>query len=160
MPYEIERKFLVTDEKILDKLEGTLYRQAYMSTAGRAVVRIRVVRDNAYITIKGDTDGIKRLEYEYAIPKHHATEMINELCDGGVLEKIRYSVMHKGHKWVIDKFIKENLGLVVAEIELDKEDEIFELPDWVGEEVTEDVRYYNVNLVKNPYVKWDIDNSL
>lgn len=160
MPYEIERKFLVTDEKILDKLEGTLYRQAYISTVGRVAVRIRIAGDDAYITIKEDTGGIKRLEYEYEIPKHHAAEMIDGLCDGGVLEKIRYSVMYKGHKWIIDKFNKENLGLVVAEIELDKEDEIFVLPDWVGKEVTEDARYYNVNLVKNPYVKWNIDNSL
>ena len=154
MPYEIERKFLVADEKILDGLEGTLCRQAYIFTTGYTVVRVRIAGDNAYITLKGSNDGIKRLEYEYEIPRNHAMEIIDRLCDGSVIEKIRYSVMYEGHEWIIDKFIKDNLGLVVAEIELDKENETFKLPQWIGKEVTEDPRYYNVSLAKNPYVKW------
>lgn len=154
MPYEIERKFLVSDEKILDELEGTLYRQAYISTTGRAVVRVRIAGDVACITLKGSNDGIKRLEYEYEIPVRHAEEMIDMLCDGSVIEKIRYRVKYEGHEWVIDRFVKDNRGLVIAEIELDNEDESFVLPYWVGEEVTKDDRYYNVSLVRNPYVSW------
>ena len=154
MPYEIERKFLVSDEGILDGLEGTLYRQAYISTTGRVVVRVRVAGDRAYITLKSCNDGIRRLEYEYEIPKYHAVQMIDELCDEYVIEKIRYSVMVGKHKWVIDRFMKNNLGLVVAEIELDEEHETFELPYWVGKEVTGDARYYNSNLAKEPYTQW------
>lgn len=154
VPYEMERKFLVADEKILDGLEGTEYKQAYISTTGQAVVRVRIAGDSGYITLKSNSDGIKRLEYEYEIPKHHAVEMIENLCDGSVVEKIRYSVRYEGHEWTIDKFVKDNLGLVVAEIELLREDETFLLPYWLGKEVTGQDEYYNVSLAKNPYLKW------
>ncbi|MBP5427509.1 MAG: CYTH domain-containing protein [Clostridiales bacterium] len=157
MPYEIERKFLVLDATILNGRKGTLYRQAYIAATSHAVVRVRTVGDSAYITVKSKNEGIKRLEYEYSIPKQHAVEMMDRLCEGLLVEKKRYSIFYHGHEWVVDSFIGANEGLIIAEIELENEEELFDIPEWVGDEVTYDDRYYNVNLIKNPYSKWNFE---
>lgn len=155
MKYEIERKFLVMDKSALDGLSGILYRQAYIETTENNVVRIRMVGKEAYITIKGKNIGTKRLEYEYEIPIKDATEIIDNLCQKPVIEKVRYSMYYKGKTWIIDEFKGCNDGLIVAEIELESEDDFFEKPDFIGEEVTYDIRYFNSNLIKNPYTKWN-----
>ena len=151
MQYEIERKFLVRDTKIIDKLEGKFYKQAYIETADKT----GITPDNAYLTIKGPNNRIKRLEYEYIIPKKDANEIIDNLCQKSVIEKNRYVIYHDNRKWEIDQFLGQNKGLVIAEIELEKEDTKFTKPEWLGEEVTNDTKYLNCNLTKNPFINWN-----
>ncbi len=155
MKYEIERKFLVCDKSIINDLTGSLCRQAYIETAKNNVVRVRVFGKLACITLKGESKGSKRLEYEYEIPIKDANEIMDNLCEKPIIEKIRYSVYYKGNTWIIDEFKGKNDGLVIAEIELEKEEDSFEKPEWVGEEVTNDIRYFNSNLVKKPYINWN-----
>jgi CYTH domain-containing protein len=117
-------------------------------------VRIRTIGDEAFLTVKGVTISATRDEYEYPIPEQDALEMLRDLCDKPLLEKDRYILEYKGYTWEVDEFHGMNEGLVVAEIELDSEDEDFKKPTWIGEEVTGDARYFNVNLVKHPYISW------
>ena len=155
MGYEIERKYLVKDTTILEDKCGVLYRQAYIATTNNNVVRLRTVDKNAYITLKGENNGVVRLEYEYEIPLKDANEIIENLCQKPIIEKMRYTIYHEGFEWVIDKFLGENSGLIMAEIELPNKDTVFTKPSFIGQEVTGDVRYYNSNLVKNPYSTWN-----
>ena len=155
MQYEIERKFLVSDKRIIDELEGKFYKQAYIETTDKTVVRVRITPDNAFLTIKGENKGLKRLEYEYVIPKKDANEIIDNLCQKSVIEKIRYVVYHDNKKWEIDQFLEQNEGLIIAEIELENENTEFTKPEWLGMEVTNDVRYFNSNLIKNPFINWN-----
>ena len=156
MPQEIERKFLVKGEDWREPGTGTPYRQGYLSTVPDRSVRVRLIRDKGYLTVKGITVGATRAEYEYEIPGVEAGEMLDNLCERPLIEKTRYRVEYQGLTWEIDEFGGDNAGLIIAEVELDEEDQAIMLPDWVGKEVTGDRRYYNASLIANPYIRWPI----
>lgn len=158
MAIEIERKFLVRDERWREAADtGTEYQQAYLVGSKAASVRVRIEGEQAFLNIKSATLGITRQEYEYPIPLQDARAMLRDLCEQPVIEKTRYHLVHAGHTWEIDEFKGENAGLIVAEIELPDEHAEFARPAWLGEEVSADPRYYNVSLVKNPYQNWKAD---
>ena len=152
MALEIERKFLVTGDE-WRKAEGTVLRQGYLSTHPERTVRVRIEGDRATLAVKGITRGATRSEYEYDIPPEDADELL-ALCEPPLIEKVRRRREHDGLVWEVDEFLGDNQGLVVAEVELDREDRPFTKPPWVGEEVTHDPRFYNANLVANPFTKW------
>jgi len=154
MGVEIERKFLVCGDKWRKQAKGTEYRQGYLPTSDLTVVRIRMMGQDAVLTIKGRTTGVTRHEYEYPIPKADADEMLNTLCKHPLIEKTRYQVQHEGTLWEIDEFSGENHGLIVAEVELEREDQNISLPEWIDRDVSNDARYFNVNLASNPYKNW------
>jgi CYTH domain-containing protein len=129
-------------------------RQGYLVADPVRTVRVRIEGDRAVITIKGKSTGASRGEWEYEIPVPDATELLDGLCEQPQVEKIRHRIEHAGHTWEVDEFLGLNAGLVVAEIELDAEDEAFEKPDWIGAEVTGDKRYYNSSLIRMPYSQW------
>ncbi|MFG0253765.1 MAG: CYTH domain-containing protein [Rhodopirellula sp. JB053] len=153
MGIEIERKFLVKDQGYRSE-DSTLLRQGYLSTVKERTVRVRIAGEKAFLTIKGTTEGATRSEYEYEIPTKDAEEMLDKLCPPPLIEKRRYRTQHDGMVWEVDEFFGANEGLVLAEIELDEEGQQFATPSWLGEEVTEDRRYYNANLISNPYSNW------
>jgi adenylate cyclase len=152
MATEIERKFLVTGNQ-WRQAKGIRIRQGYLCREKGKTVRVRSAGEKAFLTIKGTRKGISRPEFEYEIPAGDGEDLL-KLCDGPIIEKTRHIVFHKGFNWEVDAFLGENEGLVVAEIELKEEDQLFERPGWVGREVTGDPRYYNANLVSNPYKNW------
>ncbi len=154
MGIEIERKFLLTGSTWKHLAPGTSYRQGYLNSAKERTVRVRTIDDKGFLTIKGISVGATRVEYEYEIPVADAKHLLDDLCEKPIIEKNRYKISHSGFVWEIDEFFGENEGLVVAEIELESEDQTFEKPEWVGEEVTGDPRYFNSNLIKNPFIKW------
>lgn len=155
MALEIEKKFLVTDERWRAAAgPGVRYRQGYMTEGGPASVRVRIGGARAHLNIKSATLDQQRLEYEYEIPLDEAEEMLERLCLKPLVEKTRYEVEYGGRTWEVDVFEGDNEGLVVAELELESRDEAFERPPWVGDEVSDDPRYYNVCLVKHPYKDW------
>lgn len=159
MATEIERKFLLKNDSWREQAEeGVAFRQGYLVDIGpdkiRASVRVRVEGDKANINIKSATLDMTRTEYEYPIPLKDAEEMLDKLCIWPLIEKTRYKLDHGKHTWEIDVFEGDNEGLVVAELELKSAEEDYEKPDWLGEEVTEDARYYNVCLVNQPYKDW------
>ena len=154
MPKEIERKFLITNNGYKPGSSKRLIRQGFLSNRKEAVVRVRIIDNEAFLTIKGPTKVSTRLEYEYAIPIEEAGEMLSLLCERPLIEKYRYIVDFEGFTWEVDEFLGENEGLVVAEIELEHESQEFPKPGWLGDEVTDDQRYYNANLIKNPYKSW------
>lgn len=154
MATEIERKFLLRNLTFKEKaVSKKHYSQGYIEGSLNATVRIRTVEDKAYITIKGHIVGISRDEYEYEIPLEDARQMQERLC-GEKVEKIRYIVWHEGKRWEVDEFLGANEGLFVAELELNSENESFPLPDWAGEEVTDDFRFRNSHLSKEPFSTW------
>lgn len=156
MATEIERKFLLRSDAWRENAdEGTRFRQGYIIGAEKASVRIRIEGSLANINIKSATLGVRRQEYEYSIPLSEAEEMLDTLCEQPQIEKVRYHVPVGKHTWEVDVFSGDNEGLVVAEVELSDEDEVFERPDWLGDEVSDDTRYYNVCLVKHPYKDWE-----
>jgi CYTH domain-containing protein len=152
MAREIERKFLVK-EGSWRHAKGTGYRQGYLNSAKERIVRVRTIDDTGYLTIKGITVGASRMEFEYEIPLPDANELLN-ICEKPLIEKIRYKVEDGDVVWEVDEFAGDNQGLIVAEVELQSEDQQFSKPDWVAEEVTGDPRYFNSNLIKNPYTTW------
>ena len=154
MPQEIERKFLVKGENWRVPGTGVPYRQGYLSTVPERTVRVRLIRDKGYLTIKGIAVGATRAEYEYEIPAGEAGEMLDKLCERPLIEKTRYRVEHRGLTWEIDEFDGDNAGLIIAEVELEEEDQAIMLPDWVGKEVTGDPRYYNASLIADPFTRW------
>ena len=154
MGEEIERKFLVVGDRWRERATGTLFRQGFLSTEPVRTVRVRVAGARAWLTIKGKTVGASRTEYEYPIPVEDGQHMLDTLCKRPLIEKTRYALDAGSHTWEIDVFEGDNAGLVVAEIELGAEDEPFEKPAWLGEEVTHDPRYFNSNLVEHPYRDW------
>jgi adenylate cyclase len=154
MAQEIERKFLVTDFSWRSAATGQLYRQGYLPTRDQTTVRVRIVGDCGYLTLKGPSTGITRLEFEYEIPLADAEMMLAQLCPPPLIEKWRYRLRVGEHVWEIDEFLGDNAGLLMAEVELASETESFERPSWVGQEVSHDPRYYNANLVKRPYTTW------
>jgi len=154
MAKEIERKFLVKNESFKLFSTGVIYRQGYLSCDKERTVRVRVAGEQAFITIKGLTNGMERLEFEYLISLADANEMLETLCLKPLIEKLRYKIMSDGHMWEVDEFIGDNEGLIVAEVELKSSDEHVIIPDWVGQEVTGDLMYFNSNLVINPFKNW------
>jgi len=154
MALEIERKYLVDLEKLGTLENGNRIKQGYLSTNKDAVVRVRVKNDKAYLTIKGSNIGATRLEFEYEIEVVEANEMLDKLCQKPVIDKTRYLIDYENHTFELDIFYGDNDGLVVAEVELLDENETIKLPSWIKEEVTSDERYYNSNLMKNPYKNW------
>lgn len=154
MATEIERKFLVTGNEWRDMAAGIPYRQGYLCLERGRTVRVRIAGDEAFLTIKGETSGISRMEYEYPIPVEDAGVLLAELCEQPIIEKKRYRVNYQGFVWEVDEFFGENEGLLVAEIELEEETQGFEKPSWVGAEVSSDRRYSNAGLVKNPFSAW------
>jgi adenylate cyclase len=154
MATEIERKFLVKDDSWRGLGPGSRYRQGYLSTDPERTVRARVVAGNGYLTIKGKTVNAARAEYEYSIPVQDAEEILDELCERPLIEKTRYRIDYQGLVWEVDEFEGENAGLVIAEVELASADQAVSLPGWIGEEVTADPRYYNANLIANPFSRW------
>ena len=155
MGKEIERKFLIDHQRWvnLSKPEGKLFRQGYLLTDKDKTIRVRVTETKGFLTIKGQTIGATRMEYEYEIPVAEATELLDNFSLSE-LSKIRYEIPFSGKLWEVDVFLGDNKGLIVAEIELDSEDEIFTLPDWVSREVTEEEKYYNSNLTVKPFKDW------
>ncbi|NLG89604.1 MAG: CYTH domain-containing protein [Clostridiaceae bacterium] len=154
MAKEIERRFLVKNTSFREKSTGILYRQGYLSTDPKAVVRVRTAGNKAFISIKGARSGISRSEFEYEIPFEDADEIMRDLCKKPIIKKYRYMINYKGYTWEIDEFLDENEGLIIAEVELEYEEEPFPKPDFIGEEVTHDSRYLNSNLVNHPYKTW------
>lgn len=154
MPKEIERKFLVLDGWQKDCFEAKHCLQGFIYISKEKTIRVRVLQDKGYLTVKGATEGMTRLEYDYEIPLEDAKEMLTTLCIKPLIEKQRYYCKHKGHLWEVDVFMGANEGLVLAEIELKDPEEVFDKPSWVGQEVTDDPRYYNASLVSLPYNKW------
>lgn len=161
MAIEIERKFLVVSDawrmqvrRSVDMAQGYLGGgDALAGGQGQASVRVRLEGDAARLNIKSRQLGASRQEFDYPIPPADARELI-ALCVGGTVIKRRHYVHHAGHEWEIDEFAGDNRGLVVAEVELVHEQEAFARPDWLGAEVTHLARYYNLNLVTHPYVRW------
>ena len=154
MGKEIERKFLLTSDAWRALAKGTAYRQGYLNSAKERTVRIRTVGDKAFLTIKGISVGVTRAEYEYPIPFDDCNAMLDNLAEKPLIEKNRYKIALGGLTWEIDEFFGENQGLIVAEVELQSEDQAFDKPAWVGEEVSGDPRYFNSNLIKHPYSRW------
>ena len=155
MAIEIEHKFLLASEKWRDHISrSTTMRQGYLTSNSNSSVRVRINDYKAWLNIKSAIAGNQRHEYEYEIPLHDANEIIVTLCRKPLIEKTRHFVLHDNHTWEIDEFSEENKGLIVAEIELSNRDEEFSIPDWIGKEVTDDLRYYNNNLSQHPYNTW------
>lgn len=152
MAIEIERKFLVVGDAWRDA-PPVFYSQGYLNRDKARTVRVRIAGEEAFLTIKGTSVGARRAEFEYPIPVWDARELL-ALCEQPLIEKNRRKVLHEGFVWEVDEFLGENLGLVVAEIELSAEDAVFAKPDWVGDEVTEDARYFNSNLSRVPFNCW------
>ena len=154
MGVEIERKFLVQGEAWKALAEPVFFRQGYLSSHHERTVRVRIEGDRAVMTIKGKNVGATRGEWEYPIPVQDAAELLDGLCEQPLIEKYRRKIAVGAHVWEVDEFLGANVGLVVAEIELAAEDETFDLPEWVGDEVTGDARYYNSNLIRHPFSDW------
>lgn len=154
MGIEIERKFLMANDDWKNLGEGVLYHQAYLSKDAERTIRVRIVGEQAYLTVKGKSIGISRLEYEYEIPVFDAEEMIEKLCLKPSIKKYRYRIEYEGFIWEVDEFLGENKGLVFAEIELKFEGQNLKIPNWIGKEVTGDPKYFNSNLISNPFKNW------
>lgn len=154
MGVEIERKFLTAGDTWKKLASGTAYRQGYLCADRERSVRVRTIADKGFITVKGASVGLSRLEYEYEIPVEDANALLDRLCRKPLIEKQRYKIEHGGCIWEVDEFFGENEGLIVAEIELENEDQPFDKPEWVGKEVTGDPRYFNANLIRHPYSAW------
>ena len=155
MSFEIERKFLVKplEWEALTKPKPNYLKQAFIAEEDLKVVRVRIYNGKGLLTIKGKSEGIKRLEFEYEIPLEDAQSLIQNL-GGPVIEKDRFVIPQGDLNWEIDVFYGENEGLIVAEIELDSESAQFDKPNWIGEEVSDDPRYFNSSLQKHPYKAW------
>lgn len=153
MAVEIERKFLVTGDAWRDA-PAVFYSQGYLNRDKQRTVRVRIAGEEAFLTVKGQSAGASRAEFEYPIPLWDARDLL-ALCEQPLVEKYRRKIPYEGFVWEVDEFLGENQGLVVAEIELPSEDTRFSIPDWVGEEVTSDVRYFNSNLSLYPYCHWN-----
>lgn len=152
MAIEIERKFLVVGDAWREA-NAVFYSQGYLSSDKARTVRVRIAGEQAFLTIKGVTQGMSRAEFEYEIPLADARELLL-MCEQPLIEKYRRKITYAGFVWEVDEFLGENQGLVVAEIELPSENTSFTKPEWVGEEVTADLRYFNSNLARLPFKQW------
>ena len=154
MGKEIERKYVINQALWQPQGSGIHFKQGYLNSQKERVVRVRIEGEKAKLTIKGVTQGVTRSEFEYAIPTEDAAILLDNLCEQPLIDKHRHKEVHGGKLWEIDVFHGDNEGLIVAEIELASEEEKYELPAWVVEEVSSDPRYFNSNLLSNPYCKW------
>lgn len=154
MGVEIERKFLLAGDAWRSLGEPVLLRQGYLSSQPGRVVRVRTEGGKGTLTIKGESRGATRGEWEYAIPLDEANELLDRLCERPLIEKYRRRIAHAGLVWEVDEFLGENEGLMFAEVELQSEDQAFDKPEWIGAEVTSDPRYFNSNLIRHPYREW------
>lgn len=165
MAKEIEHKYLVTSEAFKLLAQGTYYRQGYVPTLNGMTVRVRIAGEQGYLTMKDHAVNLTRHEFEYPIPKEDARQMLELMCDKPQIEKTRYVIAApagwrpdgtrvEGLHWEVDVFGGDNEGLIVAEIEVPTEDTQYDLPEWIGKEVTGDHRYYNSALAKHPFKKW------
>lgn len=154
MGREIERKFLPANDGWRGLAQGRLLRQGYLCAGPTGAVRVRVAGERAWLGIKGRTVGASRAEFEYPIPLEDARQMLAELTQHALVEKTRYALSHGGLIWEVDEFHGLNQGLVLIEVELTSEDQRFARPAWVGEEVTDDPRYYNAALAARPFCEW------
>lgn len=156
MALEIERKFLIKSPQWRSLAgQGCLIRQGYLSDQPERTVRVRVSGDQAWLTIKGKTQGIERLEMEYDIPVSEAMQLLDQLCLKPLIEKYRYRIAQADLIWEIDEFLGENAGLLVAELELKSADQQFDRPDWLGTEVSHEPRYFNSALIRQPFLSWN-----
>ncbi len=156
MAIEIERKFLVKSNAFKAKAAKIIHiKQAYLSSVPERTVRLRILEKKAFITIKGirSESAVSRYEWEKEIPLKEAKELL-EICEPGLIEKNRFYIKSGKHTFEVDEFYGENEGLIVAEVELASEDEEFLKPEWLAEEVSMDMKYYNSMLIKNPYGRW------
>jgi adenylate cyclase len=162
MSKEIERKYLVnkvawqeckTELPNTRQALGIKYCQGYLPTKDETTVRLRIIGDDGYLTIKSKTVGITRSEFEYSIPVEDAQEMLDTLCLKPLIEKIRYKINHGDLVWEVDEFLGDNAGLIIAEVELENEQQQVELPTWIEREVN-DQKYFNSSLAKYPYSQW------
>jgi adenylate cyclase len=154
MAQEIERKFLVKDSVLPLLQDGVQFCQGYLADNEKLSVRVRLAGDRAWLTTKGRGSGFTRPEFEYDIPVADARYMLEHLVSGILICKVRYRLPHSGMLWEVDVFGADNAGLIVAEVELESEKQSFERPPWLGEEVTADTRYLNVNLALCPFSQW------
>ncbi len=154
MAIEIERKFLVKEIPFQLVKYSKKIRQGYIISNENQVIRVRKKDEEYFLTIKGNNIGISRLEFEYEIPKNDAKQLFKHFCKIGSIEKTRHYIENENHIWEVDEFHGNNQGLIVAEIELKKENEKFSIPYWVKKEVTSEEKYYNMNLTINPYKNW------
>lgn len=155
MAIEIERKFRVINDGWRVAVDSsTLLRQGYLANTSRASIRVRLAGDSAWLSVKAMTPGRARSEFEAGIAAVDAHEMLTRLCEGLLIEKWRHIVSHAGDRWEVDEFLGDNAGLIIAELELDSEEQDFARPAWLGEEVTDDQRYYNFRLSQHPYRQW------
>lgn len=153
MAVEIERRFKVNGDAWRGLAPAERYRQGYLSVDKERTVRVRVVGERAWLTLKGQISNVSRHEFEYEIPLADAQTIMDSMCPM-VVDKLRHRIELDGFVWEVDEFFGDNAGLVLAEIELPSEDTPFSHPDWLGEEVTHDGRYTNAYLSKNPYTRW------
>lgn len=151
---EIERKFLLKNDAWRGLAPGLEYRQGYLCTEKGRTVRVRLADTQAFLTIKGPNERGAAVEFNYPIPLMDAVYMLDNLAQRPLIEKVRYRIAYQGLVWEVDEFLGENTGLVLAEVELEFVEQEFDKPDWVGDEVTGDARYYNANLVAQPYSTW------
>ncbi|MGF1600567.1 MAG: CYTH domain-containing protein [Thermosynechococcaceae cyanobacterium] len=154
MALEIERKFLVASDAWRAGSEGTVYLQGYIAATPKATVRVRVAGEVAYLTLKGKVVNLTRTEFEYPIPVADAQQMLNQWCAPLIVEKTRYKIPIGDLIWEVDEFSGLNRGLIIAEVELSDPTQTIHRPDWVGEEVSHDARYYNSSLAQAPYSTW------
>ena len=160
MGLEIEKKFLVKGDSWRSLGKASPYRQGYLSSEKERTVRVRTIEDKAYLTIKGISRGAVRSEWEYEIPYEDALTMLEQVCETPLIEKVRHKIEYEGLIWEVDEFSGENEGLIVAEVELQSEEQTFDKPEWIGPDVTEDPRYFNANLIHYPYRMWKDDAPL
>ncbi len=154
MGQEIERKFLVVGSAWREHAQGEVMCQGYIPTQDARTVRVRRVGDRAYLTLKGPAVGLVRPEFEYPIPVDDAQTILDTLCQPPLVEKTRYRLPKGDIMWEIDEFWGDNEGLIMAEVELTHADQVVDLPDWIGQEVSGDDRYYNSYLAQNPFKTW------
>jgi len=155
MALEIERKFLVRGDAWRAAARSrSLLRQGYLANTARASIRVRLDGEQGWLSVKAMTPGRARAEYEAPIAAVDAQDMLARLCESPLIEKWRHIVPHDGNRWEIDEFLGDNAGLVIAELELDSEQQEFALPEWLGREVTEEPRYYNFRLAQQPFGRW------
>ena len=155
MGVEIEKKFLLANDNWRKEVVKSIaFRQGYLVGGEKSSVRVRIEGDKSNLNIKGATLGVRRQEFEYPIPMDEAQELLSTLCDKPLIEKTRHYINDGDFVWEIDEFAGDNEGLLVAEVELKDENQPFNHHDWLGKEVSEDKRYYNSMLIKNPYKNW------
>lgn len=159
MKIEIERKFLVCNDGWRSAQNGILYRQGYLCTDPQRTVRVRIGDGQAILAVKGASDGPARPEFEYPIPLEDAKALLEHCCLQPTVDKYRYRIPYAGLTWEVDEFLGENRGLIIAEVELERADQLVTLPPWVGSEVTSDPRFFNAYLARHPFMEWCQDGG-